>query len=388
MENNTLEIFSVEQYQMFKKDMITKTGTIEQICEEVLKNNKGYHLNYNPEDKVILFGDIDHIINEETFFKIKLKIEDYFNIDDIDYTKSIKENELSYHWSFNNYCTTVENLKNHMIKFIELNKDFLNTEIIDITIYNKNSWFRLPNQTNKDKPFIHKIVNGNMESFIVNYVPNDCEEFEILIEEKSNNKSIKNDNLNITRYENLLKCLSYYRCNNYNDWLRVKFILNNELGTEGYNIFDEWSQKSEKYDKDETYNFYNDIKIKDDGLKIGTLIKMAKEDNLELYNQLFKMNNNNKSLFDEPLTTRSLGNHFKSLYGDKFIYQNSKLYYFNSIYWESEDIKEKLININNFIADVYFNDVMDLCKKYENNELNKEKIDKSELIKKNEWHKK
>ena len=113
---------------------------------------------------------------------------------------------------------------------------------------------------------------------------------------------------------------------------------------------------------------------------------MAKEDNLELYNQLFKINidnnNNNKSLFDEPLTTRSLGNYFKSLYGDKFIYQNSKLYYFNGIYWESEDIKEKLININNFIADIYFNDVMDLCKKYENNELNKEKIDKSEFIKK------
>ena len=79
-------------------------------------------------------------------------------------------------------------------------------------------------------------------------------------------------------------------------------------------------------------------------LGIGTLKMYAKEDNEILYNELFKSKNKFK-LFDEILTTRAIGNHFKSLYGDKFVYQNGKLYYYNNVYWSVEDIKENLINI-------------------------------------------
>ena len=35
------------------------------------------------------------------------------------------------------------------------------------TSFYSNKWFRLPNQTNKIKPFSHNIVNGKMKDFII-----------------------------------------------------------------------------------------------------------------------------------------------------------------------------------------------------------------------------
>jgi hypothetical protein len=174
----------------------------------------------------------------------------------------------------------------------------------------------------------------------------------------------------------LLSCLDYNRFR-YEYWFNIGCIIYNE--TNNIDLWKDWSKDYENYDENEIDKKWDSFKDLDDNkLTIGTLVMYAKEDNLEKYNDLFR-NKNKTNLFDDVLTTRSIGKHFKTLYGDKFIYQNGKLYYYNGVYWHSEDIKEKLININNFIGDVYFNDLMALFRDYEMNEIQKSKMEKRDI---------
>ena len=127
------------------------------------------------------------------------------------------------------------------------------------------------------------------------------------IEEEYNNIGSKKDKINedsikinnddyddiTTEINNCLECIDKY--DDYDDWRNVGFIINNELGYNGLDIFLKWSEQSNKYNKKEVKTFYRNIKPKDNGLKIGTLKKMAKECNPDLYKTLFskKINNNN-----------------------------------------------------------------------------------------------
>ena len=79
--------------------------------------------------------------------------------------------------------------------------------------------------------------------------------------------------------------------------MSVALIINNELGFNGFEILNEWSKLSSNYDYNKVSNFYKNIKPKDNGLKIGSLKKIAKEENPILYKQLFnkKQDNENKS---------------------------------------------------------------------------------------------
>jgi len=87
-----------------------------------------------------------------------------------------------------------------------------------------------------------------------------------------------------------LSCLDDNRCDNYSDWLSINMIIKFELSDEGegYEILDEWSSKSNKYDKKANLKIYNSIVSNyQNGLTLGSLRMMAKEDNSELYSSLF-----------------------------------------------------------------------------------------------------
>ena len=63
------------------------------------------------------------------------------------------------------------------------------------------------------------------------------------------------------------------------------------------------------------------------------------------------------------MSSSDVASHFKKHFGNKFIYQNNKLYYFNGVYWKSED-KKQLITLNNFISEVYYFFVSEHISKY------------------------
>ena len=66
----------------------------------------------------------------------------------------------------------MENLKEVMKIFVSKYQQFKN--YVDVSIYRKG-WFRLPNQTNIDKKYKHKIINGTMDENIINYIPLNAE---------------------------------------------------------------------------------------------------------------------------------------------------------------------------------------------------------------------
>ena len=91
------------------------------------------------------------------------------------------------------------------------------------------------------------------------------------------NKTIINDSNIYLDIKNCLDCLNSFRYNDYEEWCKVALIINNELGFNGLQLLDEWSQNSESYDKLKVEFFYKNIKPKENGLKIGTLKKCQKK---------------------------------------------------------------------------------------------------------------
>ena len=172
-----------------------------------------------------------------------------------------------------------------------------------------------------------------------------------------------------------LKCLSYDRFN-YNDWLRIGMIIKNE--TNNINIWKDWSKSYKKYNEKEINDKWETFKNEGNKLKIGSLINYAKEDNEDLYNELFNIKSINKlinksTLFDNKLNTREIAKHFKIHFGNKWICQKGKLYYYNGVYWKSEDIIGKMPIINNFISEDYFNKLLEEFNIYEKEQLNESK---------------
>ena len=49
----------------------------------------------------------------------------------------------------------------------------LKLDYIDLAVYKKYRWFRLPYQTIKEKPIFHSLVKSDMKDFILDYIPDD-----------------------------------------------------------------------------------------------------------------------------------------------------------------------------------------------------------------------
>ena len=139
------KIFSLKKYYV-KQDTIKNKSfvDIDEISEAIETKNKGYHLKLFSDEDYIIFGDVDHITKHEEFKFILENLSIYFNIDvnEINFTKSKKENELSYHWTINKLYSKLENIKEIMkefkIKYPKIEK------FIDLSVYKIINWLFLP----------------------------------------------------------------------------------------------------------------------------------------------------------------------------------------------------------------------------------------------------
>jgi hypothetical protein len=199
-------IYSVKTYAYAKKEgngwkncpIISSKDAIHNLKDGVNKN-----MNYRLEDdkECLVFGDIDHCPDEETANKIYKIICDEFKVNDNDISKSFryKENakEYSYHWTISSLKTDFKTLKNifNQDKYKEFNN------MVDTSIY-KNSWFRLPYQTAKEKPHYHEIIQRKPEDFLVQIILEDTQIFNYKIYEitsKEMNKKMISSKLKLQR---------------------------------------------------------------------------------------------------------------------------------------------------------------------------------------------
>ena len=122
-------------------------------------------------------------------------------------------------------------------------------------------------------------------------------------------------------------------------------------------------QKVKKYDDTEwniggiMYNQYLSFNIDND---LINLYYCAKKDNISLFNELFPdFNDKFIDLYTNEFTTGLISDYFKKNYDNKFLYSNDQLYYYNEVYWVSDDKKNS--HINNFIDKEFYLELTEYC---------------------------
>ena len=162
------KIYSIKNYKVKRED--PKIITSESYNDILIKLNsdKGYHLLLFDDIKYKLFFDIDNVPltgddSIYTFFEYLSKIKE-IDLTDIKYTESKKGDTLSYHIVVPCIHATLKTQSELASNMKEDNK------YIDLSVYQNNRWFRLPQQTLKEKPIEHKIINGIMADFMLDWI--------------------------------------------------------------------------------------------------------------------------------------------------------------------------------------------------------------------------
>ena len=211
-------------------------GTIEEILAK-LEKDRGYHIRINPTATTILYGDVDHTTPERfNAFLNKLCTMCNIKLEDISYTESFKkeDNEYSYHFSIPSIQSNPLNIKRCFQRYCQ---EYIDTDELDMSVYSIKP-FRLPMQTVKGyKEYQHKIIQGRMQDFIIEYT-DDCEKS---LKEFSEEVYSTNNNINGEYSEEdinkLLKILNPNKNRIY--WIKVANGIKNELGDDYMYLWDE-----------------------------------------------------------------------------------------------------------------------------------------------------
>jgi putative DNA primase/helicase len=175
--------------------------------------------------------------------------------------------ELSKIYDINNDLVSIDKIKNDKNKMLE--------------------YYSLQTNTNCQE-YEAEFIDGITMKTIETDFSNLCSKVVKVESIVNNNKETNNDiNTDVTK---CLKCLPIDDYNDFEQWRDIAFIIHHELGYNGLDILKNWSSDGNGYDQTKVEQFYKNIKPKDNGLKIGTLKKLAKENNSDLYKQLFKKN--------------------------------------------------------------------------------------------------
>lgn len=135
-------------------------------------------------------------------------------------------------------------------------------------------------------------------------------------EEEKTERSEEDD-----RLVNYLVCLKKERWDEYESWFKLGAVIFNEGGS--FELFDEFSKKSDKYDLKSCQLKWKEYKKSADKLAgIGTLIKMAQEDNIVEYKQAIKRDKKRQmyNIVKNGITDIAAAKLFQSCFEKNFIY--------------------------------------------------------------------
>ena len=395
-------LYSIHNYAIANNDFIKNNkimlSGLDKVCEE-LSSNKNYHYRIHKKSQYIFFGDIDNYQhNMKKFINILInfmnntyKLE--LSIEDVKYTKNNKKNG-SYHYSIPKWNLSCENLKELHNKLIKENKEEFTSKIdnkmtssIDTTIYSEH-WYRCPNQSKgSDDNGIHVIKKGNIEDFVIDYIPEDSIDINNIIESIHVKKLLKDkkivdkinilnnmainkktsNNLNILEcnqsneeqiitcnkdillsstlsqpqlYKKMFdECYKQEQFETYDNWISIGFAIRNIFGDNdaGIELFNYYSAKGRNYEGYEiTKNKYQTFIRKSKGYTVATIYYYAIEDNKPKFIEIISKN----SL---ELGQTDISKYIKILAGNRFIYKKSndvyKLYCLNKNgIWINDDI--------------------------------------------------
>lgn len=389
--------YSIKEYFNWTRDKIQneyQSYTLDEFIRQLNIDNY-YNIRILPDDKVILFGDLDHYTQDIDTFIDKMTtflLEKYaitLSKDDFKFTKSNKEShEQSYHYSIPKYYSTAGEMKKIISEFMQYTN--YTKENIDLSVYS-NHFFRMPNQSkgkcktndNPKNAGVHKIIHGDTIDFIVHYIPQDSTYIqsihsqsiqierkktntrEIIVNNTAGNEQSFSNNLGKTFiYKNLFDhCYKQERFENYDNWITIGMCIRNSFDDNtGFELFNYFSSKGSNYEGlDKTKNVYYRL-IKQDtsnGYTCGTIFFYAQEDNKPKYIEIISKN-------EYELGQTDMCKYLKMLAGKKFVYQQNenifKLYCYNGRYWEqnNNEFRRFLSNelyefLKRILIEVYWN---------------------------------
>jgi hypothetical protein len=379
------KLYSVSSYSLSSSDFDNhmEEFTLDEVIEQ-LSCDFFYHFRIHHATQYVFFGDLDNYPNQiENFINILHSfLKDKYNLDfdrenDFKYTQNTGK-QGSYHYSIPIWNLSTEKLKEihlELIKkypsefIVKLNKK--ETYCVDTTIYSEH-WFRLPNQSKGDGTTnaVHKIIFGNMEDFVIDYIPPNSQDinniqlisntlktlqtstsYETSVKVIPHSNSTQEKTLQNTEnllsqaiskseiYKNLFdECFLPIRFSGYENWMKVGMAIKNTISNQedALQLYLYFSSKGDNYDGVEnTTKKYNSYKVRDTGYGIGTIYKMALEDNK---NNAIRILGANKLQFQSTDFCRFI----TAMAGHRFFYKlnnnNYTLYCYNGKYWQTNDV--------------------------------------------------
>ena len=290
-------IFTLKNYKTKRDDpKIIITGKKNEILAS-LATDKGYHELLRENTEYNLFFDLDKIPLDEDHliyeFIEALCRSLRLDITDIKYTLS-KKDTLSYHIAIPQKRATIAT-QLEMAKRVKEKFDY-----VDLAVYQNNRFFRLPNQTNKEKPLAHIIINGSIIDFVLAIEqPNaDLLTLKENVEEKpAKEYEIKKTYATDEQITQMLKLLPKLYLDDYSKWIIITNILK---GQDKYELWDNWSKQSKQYNYRKNLSIWKSTKkiIFD----VNYLIQLTNFNLFKIYIPIIEQKKmkemNNKYLYD------------------------------------------------------------------------------------------
>ena len=217
--------------------------------------------------------------------------------------------------------------------------------------------------------------------------------------EEVNNYKVKNQQRKINRkkelselseeelqdiYE-LVNMLSNDRADDYNDWLNIGFALHSieSNNDDLLAIWDDFSQRSAKYDPSACDTFWNKMKHRVDGINLGSLHHWAKTDNLEKYKEF--RNSQVRTYIEQSMTGTNvdIAKVLYKMYKYHWVcaaIKNQKWYYFSNHRWREDEagigLRTKISNelVQEYCKLIsYFNEKIGIVEDQLDEEMDKKK---------------
>ena len=400
------EVCQVPSYQINYKSSKKINKPID-IIKNILETDLALHERLHKTDNLKLILDVDKLLKHNPNTNLNKILNDIcsylkINLDDISYTNNKSSIEGSYHIVIPKYFM---NSKDQKKLWKQFKKIYNYGAEIDSGIFDKEGWFRLPNQKKETVDGTeHVIIKGENTDFVLKYID---EATEYIIDIPDEVKTIKplKSKINIPVQVNNKSELNQMWFN------EIEFLINNQCfnshcstgkhnawvsiaGMFMFLFYDKWFVLWENLtlqfgtdNKKQEYSYQSAFikPIGEDSEKVMNTLRMwAKNENIEGYklwvreqcrinkkeitleikenndeddcifpddNEMPEDEDDNEISFKTEWTTGFLADIFKHNY-KHFLYSNDILYNFNGVYWKPDDKNNS--TLNNFVDKTFY----------------------------------
>ena len=222
-----------------------------------------------------------------------------------------------------------------------------------ITKYMDMSSMELVDTPEPEQSFIFKLSQRHIPDEDTYY---DKERVESTFDKKMSDKSQYPSVINSVTIEKLLNNLKQDRVDDYNEWITIGMSLKSSSLSDAFDLFDEFSKRSSKYEADVVMSMWDGFDNKG-SRTIGTIYYFSKLDNPEKHADITKEEITMAS-FSPQLSTMfnsvDMGELFIKVYGHNFIVSNDSLYSWNGFLWTEDNI-DKAPRIYNLLSSEFYN---------------------------------